>query len=59
MMKTQRVGEVELTEPDQRMVNLTKEILAQNKMVLEMNAQLLATISRPAYIISVPETGVV
>ncbi len=45
-----KAGAVEVTEPDKKMVALTKAVLEQNKMVLKMNAKLIDSLSAPVTI---------
>ena len=40
-----KLGDMEVIRPDEKLVEITKTVLEQNKMVLEMNAQLLRDIN--------------
>lgn len=50
-----KAGKVETVRPHAELIELTKTVLSQNSMILDMNARLLEAINNPHLIVTGPE----
>ncbi len=45
------MAEMEIIKPNEKLIQLTEEVLTQNKMILTMNARLLDVIAHPCVVV--------
>jgi hypothetical protein len=58
MFNAVKIGDVEAVAPDERLVAMVDEILKQNRLILDMNTDLLRALSfPPKWKCSMPDTG--
>ena len=57
MYEKTRVGDVEMLKPSDDLIRIMEAIINQNKMVLEMNASLLAEINNPRFVVDLDNKG--
>jgi hypothetical protein len=57
MYEKLKVGDVEMVKTSDDLIRITEAVIDQNKMILEMNARLLAEINTPRLVVSLDNKG--